>query len=237
MEVEADGPLKACTGISLQSEDGKSTALSKILNLVQPWMQNGSIHVFKSVLEKLVFKIKSNGEVVVQDSSCSEAGNHLQARGQSCCKACLLAADRGKTASCIKDWCLRIAWVDLTHLILQEDTKEVANHVEFMKATWPELAHEPLLSLTYREAFNRARNFFQHIPLSVQSASLKAFVSRNLRYLTPVLVCGAAGDVQKQARAYVVALESGKVAEHEKEAIASSSVWIKSRSTESTQKQ
>lgn len=53
MEVEADGPLKACTGISLQSEDGKSTALSKILNLVQPWMQNGSIHVFKSVLGNL----------------------------------------------------------------------------------------------------------------------------------------------------------------------------------------
>lgn len=220
--------LMPCKGLDLTSDLGQRTLMGQMLDLVSIWLRNGGIRVKNSVLDKAVIWSRFDGVIMIQDASCSEDSQRLQARGKTCCDSCYGIAGRPKIANCIKEWCLRIGFVDLTHLILQGDPLEIANHVQHLKESFPQLSSEALATLPYRDAYTRARNYFLSIPMAIQSQSLKDYLARSLKYLTPGIVAGLDPTVHKQVTNYVQALESGRMQEHEKEAMVATLVRLTS---------
>lgn len=215
----SESELEKCSGLDLCA-DGRHTLLGQIPDILRLWIWSGCIQVKMSVLEKVLVFCKADGQLVVQDAACFEDSTRLRVRGKSCCSACLAVADRAKVVQSIREWSLRISFVDLTHSILHGDQKEILQQAELMKLYFPELeSASSLASMCYKDAYTRTRNYFMCIPFASQTQALKDYVSRSLKYLTPGLVCGLPSAVRKQANIYIESLVSGQLQQRETDAM------------------
>ena len=63
-----------------------------------------------------------------------------------------------------------------------------------------------------------------HIPVAYQSDSLKEFISRSLKYLSPNLVLNIPKEMRVKVNTYVEALSDGRLSKDESEIVVRGSV-------------
>lgn len=215
--------LVPCKGLKLDLPEAKNTVFGNpdVMPVLQSWVNSGCIAVTGSVLDTI--KMWSSSESLwLQDVSCLESESPcLCMRAHSCCKACFNAANRTKAFNAVQEWAKRIAFVELAHILLADCAdKEQAAQVDFMLRHFPELEAENLREQTYHTVLTRARLHLLRVPTNKQSNSLRAFLSRSLRYLTPTMLVGVGREEKRRMVEYLNALESGKLQESEANAIA-----------------
>lgn len=140
-------------------------------------------------------------------------------RGRDACKQCLMAGNRTKVMATIREWCVRISFVDLTHCALKHSRSEQAAQANFMKEMFVELQHEPLATTEFKDLLTRSRNMFMPIGTNRQNEALQTFIQRSLKFLAPKMIVGVAPEVRGQVFDYVDALSDGRLLPHESSAL------------------
>lgn len=226
--------LQPCKGLVLQSHDGSSTKMGEaiFLPVIRQWLEAGCPAVVNSALDTICVTLDAESheaDIRVRDAACKEAGDMQCTRGMSCCKQCFAAANRANCVKLIRQWSLRISFVDLTHIALSGNASDQVEYASWMKSLFPEVAFDDLDCMGYPSLVLKTKNLFMHIATSRQNRALQAFISRTLKFLSPTMVTGVSAEARSQVVAYVDAVACGKVLPHESEAIAlrlTSSIYL-----------
>ena len=194
MEQNTESELACCAGLDLSSTDGVRSLLGGDpgRQIVDIWLKSGGIAVTGSPLDSVKI-FESNGTVYVQDNACSG----FCGRGRDSCRGCLVAASRSKLFACIREWSLRITYVDLTHAALGQDSERQQFQADLMKHLFLEVRAENLESAEFADLILKTRNMFMHVAVSRQNEALKTFISRALKYLQPKMLAGVSREVRK----------------------------------------
>ena len=114
--------------------------------------------------------------------------------------------------------------VQLVHLSLEQKHSEILEHCQMMRKLFSDLRCSQLETLSFQECLRRARESFMHIPVAYQSDSLKEFISRSLKYLSPNLVLNIPKEMRVKVNTYVEALSDGRLSKDESEIVVRGSV-------------
>ena len=217
-----DEDLVPCQGLPLATEDGKSTEMGhpRVLDMLDMWLRAGCIGAKGSLVETFVLSEDTSGYLVVRDQKCIQAGaQSLCQRSRSSCKQCLLAANRSKAIETIKEWCIRIGYVELSHIALSGSRKEQHEKADWLKAMFPHLCKEPLETMPYTTLVTQARGMFMSLATNRQNAGLQRFIGRSLRFLQPKMLAGIDDDQKGKVLEFVDALGNGSLEPGESKAI------------------
>lgn len=207
-----------CRGLDFASEDAAQTLAVQNINFLRQWMETGCIGVCDSYAISLRVFLRGDA-LILQDSVCSETPQVMTRNNQSCPR-CQAAANRVKAINQIKEWCQRVTVVDICHAALVGDAKLQHKLADELVANFPEMSAEKLHEASYSSLIFKCRNTFMKIGIGRQNTALKAFLDRNVRYLTPQIVAGVSQEMRKDLLVYVERLGSGSISKEESHAIA-----------------
>lgn len=219
VDAEMDD-LPLCTGLPLGSDVGQQTpwGTTSMQQIAELWARAGCIGVKGAVTETVILKEISGAGLVLKDVSCEEQPKQI-IRGGKCCATCWSAAHRKKLVTVVREWSYRIAMTDLTHCTLMSDRTEQINQANFIRSHFPEDDSADLASLSYSNAILKTKQMFLHIPVAKQNDSLRSFISRSLKFLSPTMVVGLSSEVKTKIQHYVEALAEGRLQQQDSDAI------------------
>jgi len=216
--LEDQRPLGKCRGLNLDSPDAATCLLatSEGRYLLKCWIETGCVSCNGSWLDTVTAENTLEG-ILVRDSSCLE---ELCLRGFGACKKCFAAANRTKFYNSLREWVLRIKYVDMAHITLEGNAEAQSRLAAEILEVWPETEIECLKTISYPAMVAKCRLVWLRIPVSRMNAAMQTFVNRSLRYLTPTMLAGVNQDVKHQVTSYIDALSRGDLDKQESKAIA-----------------
>lgn len=154
---------------------------------------------------------------MLTNKSCKEHGGFpLRANFALACSKCFGTANRQKLYQLMCDWCVRVEHVLLLQraLLGQQEQKAYAKEME---ERWGSVMSEVRMSrlgtMSYQDLLAVVQRQFQHIGTKYQNDGLKAFLERNLSYLSRSTHLSIPDEVRPQIQDYLEAICSGKLAE------------------------
>lgn len=184
------------------------------------WIQSGCVAIKGAILESATAKLDGD-DIILRDSGCNDDQPQLCKRGISCCKRCAAAADRTKFLTALQDWALKIRYVDMAHVTLGGNKEEQQKLAQEILELWPHTQEENLGEITYSAMVSKCRLAWMRVPICKQNDAMKVFLSRSLKYLTPMVLAGIGPEIKEQITSYIDCLSRGDLDPHETKAIES----------------
>eukprot|EP00442_Polarella_glacialis_P000348 CAMPEP_0115155298 /NCGR_PEP_ID=MMETSP0227-20121206/67810_1 /TAXON_ID=89957 /ORGANISM="Polarella glacialis, Strain CCMP 1383" /LENGTH=895 /DNA_ID=CAMNT_0002566345 /DNA_START=132 /DNA_END=2816 /DNA_ORIENTATION=+ len=214
MELE----LVSCSGIFLATEAVNSPSLSAgAEKFVLKWCLFDCPAIANSRLDMIKARLDADDRPILQSGSCAAESRPIL-RGRGCCQSCLDIVMKPKKRvwllAIMKEWCLKIDWILLTHANLQGNGKAQQALATSMSQDH-DLLRADLLSMTYPQCLVKTRQLWSHLPRIMQNRAVRTFMEVRLNYLTPQIALGVSPDMKKQVMSYVEAVANGSLSSTE----------------------
>ena len=120
--------------------------------------------------------------------------------------------NREKLVRHLKQWCMRLDYVKLMQFAQSSNKEQQEDFAAEMERRW-KVDGNSLAQMTFSDLLFLAKNQFQNIGVKYQSLGLRAYIDRNLSYLTKSSRASIPPEVKPKLQAYLDALSQGKLSE------------------------